>query len=60
MKLNIAHLFPDLLNLYGDKGNVTALKKRMEWRNIGVNVIEISGNDKADFSDIDIINIISS
>lgn len=28
MELNICHLYPDILNLYGDRGNVTCLKKR--------------------------------
>lgn len=52
--LNIGHFYPELLNLYGDKGNVTALKKRIEWRNIEVNITEISENDKIDFNSIDI------
>ncbi|MBQ4110716.1 MAG: glutamine amidotransferase [Clostridia bacterium] len=52
--LNIGHFYPELLNLYGDKGNVTALKKRVEWRNMEVNVIEISENDEIDFNSIDI------
>ncbi len=32
--INILHLYPDLLNLYGDKGNIEALKKRLVWRGI--------------------------
>ncbi len=42
MQLNIAHLYPDLLNIYGDRGNITAFIKRCRWRNIGVNVHEIN------------------
>lgn len=37
-ELNICHLYPDLLNLYGDRGNIIALKKRCEWRGIKVEV----------------------
>ena len=55
MKLNIAHLFPDLLNLYGDKGNIAALKKRLEWRNIEVEVKEYKIGEKIDFENTDII-----
>ena len=33
-KLNICHLYPDLLNLYGDTGNILCMKKRLEWRGI--------------------------
>jgi CobQ-like glutamine amidotransferase family enzyme len=32
MKLTIHHLYADMMNLYGDRGNVIALKKRAEWR----------------------------
>jgi Predicted glutamine amidotransferase len=28
----LAHLYPDLMNLYGDRGNLLCLKKRLEWR----------------------------
>jgi CobQ-like glutamine amidotransferase family enzyme len=32
--IRIAHLYPDLLNLYGDKGNLITLQKRLTWRGI--------------------------
>ena len=54
MEINIAHFYPDLLNLYGDAGNVSALSKRLEWRNIKVNVSVINEGDIPDFSNIDI------
>lgn len=38
LKLNIIHLYPDLLNLYGDKGNLAALTRRASWRGISVNL----------------------
>ena len=38
--LTIAHLYPELLNLYGDSGNILVLKKRMEWRGITADVRE--------------------
>lgn len=38
MKFSICHMYPDLLNLYGDRGNILALKKRCEWRGIGVEI----------------------
>lgn len=46
MKIKIAHLYPDLLNIYGDKGNVTAFVQRCLWRNIEVEICEISIGDK--------------
>lgn len=44
-KLNLAHVYPNLLNLYGDNGNVTVLKKRCEWRNIELYITEINEGD---------------
>ena len=40
--IRIAHLYPDLLNLYGDRGNLITLRQRMAWRGI-VSVIEPIG-----------------
>ncbi len=42
MELNICHLYPDILNLYGDRGNILCMKKRLEWRGIGVTVTGVS------------------
>lgn len=41
MKLTIAHLYPELLNLYGDGGNLIAMKNRLNWRNIECEIIKI-------------------
>src|SRR5437879_2713843 len=40
MELRICHLYPDLLNLYGDRGNLMALVHRAQWRGIDVHVEE--------------------
>lgn len=57
MQLNIIHLYPDLLNLYADTGNIKCLKKRCEDRNIGVNVIEYTLDDDVDLSQADLFFI---
>lgn len=41
-EINICHLYPDLLNLYGDKGNLTALQRRCEWRGIKANIYGVT------------------
>lgn len=53
--LKIAHLFPDLLNLYGDGGNVACLAKRAEWRNIPVEVVAVHHGESIDLSAVDIV-----
>lgn len=42
MHLRIVHLYPDLLNLYGDRGNLITLQKRCQWRGIGCTVTPVS------------------
>lgn len=56
-ELNICHLYPDLMNLYGDRGNIIALRRRCEWRGIGVTVEEVSIGDPFDSSKYDLIFI---
>mgnify|MGYP000918473454 CR=1 FL=1 len=55
MELNICHLYPDLLNVYGDVGNILILKHRAENRGIKVNVINVSINDEFNADDYDIV-----
>ncbi len=37
-KLTIGWLYPDLMNTYGDRGNIITLQKRCEWRGIDVEI----------------------
>ena len=55
MKITIGHLYPDLLNLYGDRGNIQCFRKRLEWRGIEAEVIPFLSGDAIDFSKLDII-----
>ncbi len=41
MELNIYHLYPDVLNLYGDRGNVLCMQRRLEWRGMQANVFPV-------------------
>lgn len=51
----IAHLFPDLLNLYGDGGNVRVLQQRLAWRGIPVEIRRVNHGDAIDLSGVDLI-----
>jgi len=55
MKLTTTHLYPDLLDLYGDRGNIQSLVKRLEWRGYEVEVLPIFAGDKINFSEVDIV-----
>jgi CobQ-like glutamine amidotransferase family enzyme len=54
-ELNICHLYPDLLNTYGDRGNILALQKRAQWRGINTTIQNITIDDDFDASAFDII-----
>ena len=38
MELNIIDMYSDILNVYGDIGNLQTLKQRCEWRDINTNI----------------------
>ena len=40
-KLKLAHLYPIEINIYGDTGNVLALRKRIEWRGIEAEIVAV-------------------
>ena len=54
-KLKIAHMYPDLMNLYGDRGNLICLQKRMQWYGLDCNIKNIHLEDKLDFNQIDML-----
>ena len=57
MKLRICHLYPEVLNLYGDRGNIRCLTKRLEWRGIDVSVDEVGIGDRRSLADYDLFFI---
>lgn len=54
MKLTIHHLYADMMNLYGDRGNVISLKKRCEWRGIDVEVVNVGLGERVEPTGCDI------
>lgn len=56
-ELKICHLYPDILNLYGDRGNIICMQKRMEWRGIKTEVTGISVGDALKIDDYDLFFI---
>jgi len=48
MDLRIAHLYPDLMSIYGDRGNVIALEQRARWRGIDVETRSYTAGDAFD------------
>ena len=57
MKLKICHLYPDVLNLYGDGGNIICIQQRLLWRGIESEVQRCQIGDRLDLSDCDLVFI---
>lgn len=55
MKITIGHLFYDILNLYGESGNILALKYALEKQGVEVEIKEISLNDELYLGDLDLV-----
>ena len=53
----IAHLYYDLMNLYGENGNIRYLKNRLEEQDINVEVSFLSIEDEIDFNKYDMYYI---
>lgn len=51
----IAHLFPDLMNLYGDGGNVRILARRLRDRQIPVETRRVEYGDSIDLREVDLV-----
>lgn len=46
MKIKIVHLYPRLMNIYGDIGNVICMVKRAQWRGIEPEVVNVNTGDR--------------
>lgn len=55
MELRICHLYPDLLNLYGDRGNLITLRQRCQWRGIDCTIAPVSLGDSFAADDYDLV-----
>lgn len=57
MELKICHLYPDVLNLYGDGGNVICMRQRLQWRGIDAIVDRCCIGDSLRAADYDLFFI---
>ncbi len=55
LSLQIAHLYPRLMNIYGDRGNILCLVRRCRDRSIDVEVTQLSLGDRLDPAAYDLI-----
>ncbi|GAC1443772.1 MAG: glutamine amidotransferase [Chloroflexota bacterium] len=55
MTLRICHLYPTLLSVAGDRGNLIALQQRCKWRGIATQVTDVTVGQTPDFTEFDVI-----
>jgi CobQ-like glutamine amidotransferase family enzyme len=58
MKLNVLYLYPELLNLYGDRGNIEILYHRASKRGLGFEVREAKLGKVLDKKDFEWANLV--
>lgn len=54
MNLRIAHLYPEHMNIYGDRGNILTLVQRCRWRGIVAEVLPVGVRAELDWDGIDL------
>lgn len=57
MELKICHMYPDVLNLYGDRGNVMCMTRRLAWRGIASSVTRLPIGSSASLARFDLVFI---
>jgi CobQ-like glutamine amidotransferase family enzyme len=55
LSLRVTHLYPRLMNIYGDRGNIMCLRRRCEARGIDFDLTELGLGDDFDASSCDLI-----
>ncbi len=53
-QLRIAHLYPEQMNIYGDRGNILTLQQRCAWRGIDVELVRVGVGLDVDWGTVDI------
>ena len=53
----LGHLYPDQLNVYGDRGNIIVLRQRLAWRGMRLRVVPLDLGDPLDPAAYDMLFI---
>ncbi len=56
-KITVGHLYPEVMNARGDRGNVSAIVRRCGWRGITAEVRELRIGDPLRAEDVDLLVI---
>lgn len=56
-KITVGHLYPEVMNTSGDRGNISAIVRRCAWRGITAEVRELRIGDPLRATDVDLLVI---
>ena len=54
LNFTVGWLYPDLMNIYGDRGNILTLLRRAEWHGYEAKVVELGRGAATQMDDIDV------
>jgi CobQ-like glutamine amidotransferase family enzyme len=54
-RVTIGWLYPDLMNIYGDRGNILTLVQRARWRGLEARVLELGKGAGDGIADVDVL-----
>ena len=53
-RFTVGWLYPDLMNIYGDRGNILTLLRRAEWRGFEARVVELGRGNVKEMEEVDV------
>ena len=53
--VRVAHLYPDRMNIYADRGNLAVLRRRLAWRGLTLEVADVGLGDRVDPDACDLV-----
>jgi len=54
LNFTVGWLYPDLMNIYGDRGNIVTLCQRARWRGLDARVLEVGKGAAPGVEDVDV------
>src|SRR5262249_25982762 len=57
LALTLCHLYPEQLNIYGDRGNILTFQQRCRWRSIALRIVTCGLGDALDPAAYDLLFI---
>jgi CobQ-like glutamine amidotransferase family enzyme len=52
-RLRLAHLYPEQMNIYGDRGNILTLTQRCAWRGVSLDLLPVGIGAEVDWNAVD-------